>query len=657
MLLRRLVSRLGVILLTFLWASPPAAAKPPLEAFGDAPTYRLAELSPSGKEIAFIRNTPAGDVLMLFDIQTSSTTALANLKEFKPVGLSFPNGNFLLLRVSTTERAFVIGDKYERDAAFAFDIRTRSFVQLLSKVTRIHEAQSGMGRVLAVDPDGEHVYMPAFTGETFNRGSKEPSLDLLKINLKTGGELKGGARSGKTGTVDWFLDDKGGVVAREDFFQKTNIYEVYAYDGSSTRSVFSDKPDFYSRNILALMPGRTSLLVGDVRQSEQGSLFEMSLQTGELTRSGFDTGDSDVERVIVDRNRTVLGVEYAGAYPTYRMSDEALNRDITGVQEKLAGMSVSLDSWSDDLSLLLLHVSGGYVSERYVLFNRATGELKPILTTRPDIKPEHVGEVVTMRYEARDGLSIPGLITWPTGVAEADRKKLPMIVMPHGGPSSYDAVGFDWLAQFFANEGFVVLQPNFRGSSGFGLKFLEAGYGEWGRKMQDDVTDGAKALIDAGWADPDRVCIVGWSYGGYSALAGVALTPDLYQCVVSIAGVTDLIEMLNEERRTEGERSAAFRYWSRVIGDPDRDRAAIEAVSPVVLADRFTAPVLLIHGDNDTVVPVRQSDRMEKALRDAGKPVEYMRLKGDDHGLAESGARSEALRRIAEFVAAHTRAD
>src|SRR6185503_15969183 len=268
-------------------------------------------------------------------------------------------------------------------------------------------------------------------------------------------------------------------------------------------------------------------------------------------------------------------------------------------------------------------------------------------------KPEDVGQVITIEYKATDGLKIPALVTWPAGVPEADRKNLPMIVMPHGGPESYDSVQFDWLAQYFANEGYMVLQPNFRGSAGFGEAFTAAGYHQWGRKMQSDITDGANALVKMGWADPSRVCIVGWSYGGYAALAGGGVTPDLYKCVVSVAGVSDLIAMLGEEQRTASWYSLKMEYWKKLIGDPDKDRAEIEKVSPVNLAASYKAPVLLIHGADDLTVPVKQSELMEAALKKAGNTVSYLRLKGADHGLTKPENRKAALEAMGKFINAN----
>ena len=340
-------------------------------------------------------------------------------------------------------------------------------------------------------------------------------------------------------------------------------------------------------------------------------------------------------------------------YPSYQMVNPILDRDIKAAIRALPEASVRLDSWSEDWSKILLYADGGDQPGRYMLFDRTTKNIREIERARPDIRAEDVGEVVTIQYKSRDGLPISGLITWPVGVPVDKRKNLPLVVMPHGGPEANDSVGFNWLAQFIANEGYMVLQPNFRGSSGFGGRFADAGYHQWGRKMQDDITDGVKATQTIGWSDPSRTCILGWSYGGYAALAGGALTPDLYKCVVAIAGVSDLRGMLGFEIRRHGPNSSAYAYWTKVIGEPDRDREAIDAVSPYRLASAFKAPVLLIHGAEDTTAPPDQSDKMESALRSAGPSVSLVRIKGDDHQLADIQSRARVLNAVSTFLATY----
>jgi dipeptidyl aminopeptidase/acylaminoacyl peptidase len=250
-------------------------------------------------------------------------------------------------------------------------------------------------------------------------------------------------------------------------------------------------------------------------------------------------------------------------------------------------------------------------------------------------------------YKARDGLDIPAYITLPPG---KPLNKLPLIVMPHGGPDARDRIGFDWMAQFFANRGYAVLQPNFRGSWGYGHKFTDAGQLQWGLKMEDDLTDGVKKLVADGMVDPKRVCIVGASYGGYAALAGATLTPDVYACAISFAGVSDLPKMLAQERARYGKDSQTVSFWTTRIGSPFDDSEQLRATSPARHADQVRCPVLLLHGEGDTTVPIEQSEIMNDALKSAGKQVEFIRFPGEDHYMNLADTRIRFLKETEAFV-------
>nr|WP_285817814.1 alpha/beta fold hydrolase [Echinimonas agarilytica] len=244
-------------------------------------------------------------------------------------------------------------------------------------------------------------------------------------------------------------------------------------------------------------------------------------------------------------------------------------------------------------------------------------------------------------------MAINALLTLPPQIPAKD---LPAVVMPHGGPESYDQISFDFMAQYFASQGYAVIQPNFRGSTGFGTAYKLAGRGEWGRKMQDDVTDSLKHFATQGVVDADRVCIVGASYGGYSALAGGAFTPELYKCVVAIAPVADLPLMMKDTQRYTSKYSWVRTYWDRVIQDGNADDDMLEAISPINHVNKFKAPVLLIHGNDDTVVPMKQSLAMEDALEDADKTVTFIELHKEDHYLSNPRTRLEALEATGSFV-------
>lgn len=625
-------------------------AKPPLEAFGEVPEIRAMEISPDGKRVAYLRAQNGVEHLVLYDLATQKAEALATTGDFKTRGVSFPTDNYVILHASLTTRNLeYLTDKFEHTSAFAVNLKTRKTVQLLTKADWLHPAQSGLGRILGISADGKYALMPAAVLQ--QQIQADPTLDLLRVNLDTGAGARIAGGSGASTTRDWIVDAKGEIVAREDYSSKSKEYSIRVYNGGGNREIFSRAGENQNLSVVGLSADGKALIVADRKDSDFYSLYEMSITDGALKGPLLKRDDADIDDILIDRGRQIVGVAYAGMYPSYEIFDAALEADIKGIQAKLPESSVTIDSWSADRSRVLLFVSGG-VSERYVLFDRKARTLDLIALARPAIKAEDVGQVVTIEYKAQDGLKIPSLITWPTGIAEASRKSLPMIVMPHGGPEAYDSVGFDWLAQYFANEGYMVFQPNFRGSGGFGDTFAKAGYGEWGRKMQSDITDGVKALTKMGWADGNRVCILGGSYGGYAALAGGAITPDLYKCVVAIAGVANLREMLGSELR-DGGPDGSYRYWRKVIGDPSRDAERIDAVSPINLVANYKAPVLLIHGTDDLVVPTKQSDQMESALKKAGKDVTYMKLPGDDHYLSNSGNRRAALEAMSSFVTKH----
>ena len=264
----------------------------------------------------------------------------------------------------------------------------------------------------------------------------------------------------------------------------------------------------------------------------------------------------------------------------------------------------------------------------------------------PALSGVALGEVKEFSYKARDGTAIPAYLTTP---ATKSSKPIPLVVLPHGGPQARDYLTFDWLPQFLASRGYAVLQPQFRGSTGFGDAFREAGYRQWGGLMQDDVTDGVRAMIEQGVADPRRVCIVGASYGGYAALMGAAFTPDLYSCAVSISGVTDLPALMRETVPIYGGTlSTTLSIWKARIGAPNDSNLA--AKSPINAVQSIKVPILIIYGTGDGVVPNEQSERMARVLKAAGKNVTVAVLAGEDHWLSRTDARVQVLKELEAFL-------
>lgn len=264
---------------------------------------------------------------------------------------------------------------------------------------------------------------------------------------------------------------------------------------------------------------------------------------------------------------------------------------------------------------------------RWFVLDTQTTRMREVGVSMPGIDPARMRPMQTLRYAARDGLSIPAYLTRPAGEGPA-----PMVVLIHGGPWSRDTWGWDVEVQMLAAEGYAVFQPQFRGSTGFGRAFEAAGYRQWGLAMQDDITDGVQHLIDQGVADPARVAIVGASYGGYAAMWGLVKTPRLYRCGVSFAGISDLVEHL-DNHWTDDSTAASREIARRLVGDRKTARAALETVSPLHHARRIEAPLLLVHGERDKRVLPAESERMLKAMQRLGKQVEWLPLPESGHGL------------------------
>jgi dipeptidyl aminopeptidase/acylaminoacyl peptidase len=377
----------------------------------------------------------------------------------------------------------------------------------------------------------------------------------------------------------------------------------------------------------------------------------MSLSDGTITNDLLSRPDADVEYVIKDINRVAYGVIYSGFSPSYSFFDSELDRRMQEIQALFPEHSVWLRDWSDDWKNLVIYVEGPQAPGDYYLFS--VGKEPRFLTSaRPNIRSEDVNPIAIVSIKASDGLEIPTILTVPRDKVEAPRK-LPAIMLPHGGPQSYDRVDFDWMAQAFASQGYLVIQPQFRGSDGFGAKHLSAGYGEWGKKMQQDLSDSLDYLVRGNIVDESRVCTVGGSYGGYAALAGGAFTPELYRCVVSLNGVSDLPGMLSYERNRYGRKHWIVSYFENFMVEGEATKDKLNAISPVNFAENFAAPVLLIHGENDETVPFDQSDEMYDHLRSAGKDVQLIKLKNENHGLMNGENRLEALERMIAFVNQH----
>ncbi|MCW5724491.1 MAG: S9 family peptidase [Maricaulaceae bacterium] len=470
------------------------------------------------------------------------------------------------------------------------------------------------------DPD--HVLMPARRGRM---------LHLFRVNLATGAsEL---VERGSALTLGWHADASGRPVMRVDRSDSGRRVFVYLREGATDR--WRRVSDFRINELSnaaqqftwAGQSGDSGQVYVQTRPqgADRSGIYLYDINQGQILRQAAEHPQVDISRPLID--------SHTGRYAGYFFIDDrlrfhylnpALRAHYEGLEEFFAG-EASVVPVAARGARMLVYVSGPQEPGVYYLYDMAAGSIEPLLNSMPALQPERLAPVRIVRYPARDGLQITGYLTEPPGGAGPHT---PLVVMPHGGPESRDMYDFDPLAQVIASRGYAVFQPNFRGSSGYGRAFATAGFRQWGGAMQNDVTDGVQWLAAQGLADPQRVCIAGLSYGGYSALAGAALTPDLYRCAVAGAAVTNLTAFIDYWRERDGD---AHYYWVESMGDPRSDRAAMDAASPVHLADRIRIPVLLFHGARDETVPVAQSREMVLALARAGVAHQYREYPGLRH--------------------------
>ncbi|MEM7460730.1 MAG: S9 family peptidase [Pseudomonadota bacterium] len=638
---------IGLVLISLLFGSLTANAEypqPPIEAYGAMPLISSAEISPDGTKVAAIANFGEQTRAIIFEIGVGVTQQIG-IEESKARGIDFYDNSHVILRASETVSTFGFRGEYEYSGAFAINIDTLDVNQLMVRMRGLYPAQGGLGRIVGrADKDGS-VLMPAYIGEP----GTDPDLDLLVAKL--GSNRASRYMRGTPDTIDWFVGEGGSVLARERYNNKTNKYLVQWRDGNKWKSIFEEESEIPNIGLLGVAADESGLMF--LQDEGRGEVLMKLTSTGEFEGPIIPDRNREIDRIYTDNNRKVLGVRYAGVLPDYEFLDPGLQDSFDKVVAKLPDATLYLDSWSDDRNQILYSVFDPTLGDVWLVHTRDEDELSMVADSRPNIPVEAVGYMMSIEYKATDGLTIQAILTVPPNYDPEATGALPAIILPHGGPASYDRFDFDWMAQYFANRGYAILQPNFRGSIGFGREFQDAGRGEWGGTMQSDITDGVNALAKAGMIDADRVCIAGASYGGYAALAGAVFTPELYKCVIAIAPVSDLNMMLSSEKKQRGRNHWVVSYWEDVMAEGDARRAKLRSISPANFAQNATAPILLLHGNDDTVVPYGQSTKMRRALRGAGKQVELIKLKGEDHWLSVASTRMQTLEEMDKFISQH----
>lgn len=666
---RAAIAAMSLLCFVGIPAAAGAQNRPPVEAFGRLPFMRNLRLSPDGKHLALLQAVQGRMALVIYTIgaPAGAKPALVAVPDWDAENVLWVKNDRVVLYLAqsiTLNAAYAGAGRLERMGRAISLSAAGDDMQILFKDTTFAGNNAGVRGVSDLDlDDNDHVNIPlAVPVDLYSPGElatqlknykyeRDPfqnpfRLDMYSVDVRTGEASV--VENGTLETTQWFMDGHGHPIVRVDETQNPLVDHVIVHDKGGWREAGSfDATADKGASIAGLTEDGTAIVRFNRRDGTTTSLDRMDIANG-ADSILFAAPRYDVDEALIDEwSRRVVGVRYTddrGEDHYFDPQDEALQR---GLEQAFPGVEVHVASLDLARDRVIVETESPQQPPSYYYLDRTTHQATLIASSYPEL---HAGDLGTMKpypYAARDGMTIPAYLTLPPG---RGAKNLPLVVMPHGGPDARDKLGFDWWAQFLANRGYAVLQPNYRGSSGYGNAFTLAGKHQWGLKMQDDVTDGVKKAIADGIADPKRVCIVGASYGGYAALAGATFTSDLYACAVSFAGVSDLPIMLHGVHETHAERLISF--WESRIGSGVEDSEQLRATSPARHADQVKCPVLLLHGADDTTVPVKQSEIEEDALVAAHKNVRFVRIEGDDHYMELASTRIRVLREVEAFLAA-----
>ena len=650
---------IGAAFLGLLGGGANAQTHPPVEAFGELPNMTQPKISPDGEHFAAIQSFDGKPAAVIYKVSAPAGTLPVVIPSSQGIveSIIWAKNDRLVIKLKTNER--VMGDTRLRTWARTISVKPdgSDIVPLLKNFASLRNNTDDTVIVDTDQDDPDSVFIPLFTRNIVMKSAYEYydpyenfRLDLLKVNVETG--VGHTFETGKYTTNEWIMDGHGHIVARVELMLHPLHQQLFVFrNGDWVPSGDYDASGDNNVGVVGLTTDGKSLAVLRHEGQATVSLLRHDLVTGDEKTVLFSNPDYDVMSPIRDEwTGRVIGAMYAADKFEYHFFDDAHQGLQDGLEKVFPGTSVHATSLDRAEDRAIVSVQAPHVPPTYYFLDRKTHAATKILTAYPHLSEADLGEMKPYPYTARDGLRIPAYLTLPPGKTA---KNLPVVVMPHGGPDARDIVGFDWWAQFLANRGYAVLQPNYRGSSGYGRKYTEAGLRQWGLKMQDDISDGVKQLIADGIADPKRVCIVGASYGGYAALAGATFTPDLYACAMSVAGVSDLPEFLFEVRSDTGQDSQGTSFWSSRIGSDWEESDRLKATSPARHADQVKCPILLMHGEGDTTVRIKQSELEYAALKEAGKNVQFIRFAGEDHYLDFADTRIRMLKELEKFLAAH----
>ncbi len=628
----------------------PAAAEPRPERivtadFARLPDFSDAKLSPDGRRVLF-QLRQAGKVQIGYrPVEGGKTSGFAMPDGLDLNWIRWAGDQQILLGVQTL--TVIYGMELPRTSLLLHNVETGA-TQWVMRNFKGKEAEQGLigDDVLYIAPDGSYLLL-ALSKDVFSTPT------VFRVSLPDGTMTE--MVKARANIWDWYADEAG-VVRAGTGWQHGKLRFLYRSGADSDFELIGKidpKKEETWFSLAQIVTGSDQGFVLTDEKTGRTALHRFDYRTreiGELVH-GHDRYDIDGYS-LTDDGKALRAVTFTDDRDRVQWFDPAEKRIQALIDRAVPHLQAWVTSRSRDQRTLLVYGTAPNDPGVYYVLNRDTRQMAILAVEVEGLPPEKLSVTQAVTYKARDGTEIPAFLTLPKGRAA---KGLPLIIHPHGGPYGVrDKLSYDPQVQFFANRGYAVLQPNYRGSGGYGTAFGDAGIGQIGRAMQDDLDDGMDWLAGQGIVDPARVCIVGASYGGYAAMWGVIRNPERYRCAASYAGVADWETMLKYDRRYLTKR-ASDRWRARVTGDGD---LALNSVSPTRQAANVQRPILLAHGAQDSNVPISQSKKFVAALPRTAKSLVTLHVYGDEgHSFANPKNFEDWLNRLDGFLAQHNPAD
>tara|TARA_B100000953_G_scaffold295771_1_gene287437 strand:+ start:9 stop:1886 length:1878 start_codon:yes stop_codon:yes gene_type:complete len=596
----------------------------PMEDFFRKPEKSSFKISPNGNRIAYMKPWKTRMNVYVMDIKTNDETRLTSSEERGIYGFAW----------LTDERIGYIKDDGGDENMHFYAINIDGTNEL--DLTPFENVQARIIDDLEDDPN--HIII--------GLNKRNPQIhDPYRANVNNG-TMEMIAEN--PGNISGWMTDHDGKLRVAVTSDGVNTSVLYRDSESENFNAILTTDFKVSVSPLFFTFDNKNLYVASNRGRDKSAIFEFNIDNAEEGKLIFEHDKVDVGGLMYSKKRKILtGVNYTVAKGETVFFDDWREGIQQKLESQLPGYEVGITSFSKDETKAIIITYSDRSRGTYYHYDVEKNKLTDLGKISPWLNENHMAEMIPIKYKSRDGLTIHGYLTLPVGI---DGKNLPVVVNPHGGPWARDTWGYRSEIQFLANRGFAVFQMNFRGSTGYGREFWEISFKEWGKSMQDDITDGVNWLIDEGIADPDRIAIYGASYGGYATLAGLTFSPDLYACGVDYVGVSSLFTFM-ETIPPYWELYRSMLY--EMVGHPEKDKELLASSSPLLHVDKIKVPLFIAQGANDPRVKKSESDQIVEALKARGIDVPYMVKENEGHGFYNQENNFDFYREMEKFLKKH----